>query len=117
MEKSQSKKSKNHFLDFPYQSSPVTRRDTGRLDQRKRAVQKTTTALREFIEADRLFTDRGEIAAVLETTVESIRRSESRLGLDKCRTNINTRLVRYHRQSAIEALNRCGLINTGGPTK
>lgn len=68
------------------------------------------TALQKFLDRDAAFTDRYELAQVLEMTVDTLRNNEKKLGLDTCKVSINSRFIRYHRAPAIGALRKKGVI-------
>lgn len=57
------------------------------------------------------YVTRKDIAAMTELSVDTIRKNESRFGLSACRQQINSKLIRYRRACAVEALASRGLIS------
>lgn len=54
---------------------------------------------------------RQEIATITELSVDAIRRNEKKFGLATCKQAVNTRVIRYRRACAVEALASRGLIS------
>ena len=50
------------------------------------------------------FMTRGDVALLLEISPDMVRRNEKRLGLDRCRVDVNAKVVRYWRGKARKAL-------------
>ena len=58
----------------------------------------------------RRFINRKEIAQLLEVSIDTVRREETRWGIAQFRRNVTKRQVDYVRRYAIDALQRRGLL-------
>ncbi len=58
----------------------------------------------------RKYSTRKDLAQLAETSVASIRNNEKRLGLDACRRDLNSRVVRYDSELARQALKKARAI-------
>jgi hypothetical protein len=56
------------------------------------------------------YATRKDLARLTETSVASIRNNEKRLGLSECRRDMNSRVIRYDRGLAEQALKKARAI-------
>lgn len=59
---------------------------------------------------ERSFITRKEIASMLEVSVDTVVRNESRWGIDKHRRNVSPRQVDYHRSATVLVLAQMKLL-------